>query len=77
MAVTDRLRELAGELEQIDDRLAEHAMDLLRDALRDGSTSAAAAATQRERLVNRARSSVAKAARLLEQAAAAGGGDGS
>ncbi|MHB1508478.1 MAG: hypothetical protein ACYCST_06515 [Acidimicrobiales bacterium] len=77
MAAADRLRELAGELEHIDEQLADAAMDLLRDALSEGSTSAAALATQRERLVNRARSSVSKAGRLLEQAAALGGENGS
>ncbi len=77
MAVTDRLRELAGELEHLDEQLADAAMDLLRDALSEGSTSAAAVATRRERLVNRARSSVSKAGRLLEQAAALGDESGS
>lgn len=42
MAAADHLRELAGELEHIDEQLADAAMDLLRGALSEGSTSAAA-----------------------------------
>lgn len=71
MAADDRLAELAGELEHLGEQLAEAAMDVLRAGLGEGSDAAAELATRRERLVNRARSSVEKAALLLSQAAAA------
>ncbi|MFZ0170907.1 MAG: hypothetical protein WAL04_04405 [Acidimicrobiales bacterium] len=71
MAGTDSLDELAAELDRIAERLADAAMDVLRAGLGDGTEEAAALATQRERLVNRARSSVEKAVSLLAQATAA------
>ena len=78
MPGTDRLEELASELDRIGGQLADAAMDLLRDALDEASEAAAVLATRRERLVNRARSSVDKAVTLLGQAAVlteAGGRD--
>jgi hypothetical protein len=65
---TERLEELAAELERISEQLADAAMDLLRAGLGDGSEAAAALATKRERIVNRARSSVEKAVTLLGRA---------
>jgi hypothetical protein len=70
---TERLDELAGELDRLFEQLAEAAMDLLRSGIGEGTEAAAALATRRERLVNRARSSVEKAVTLLGQAAAAEG----
>jgi hypothetical protein len=71
MSGAERLDELATELDRMSERLADAAMDLLRAGLGDGSEAAAALATTRERLVNRARSSVEKAVRLLAQASMA------
>ena len=65
----ERFEELAAELEAIADRLADLAMDLLREGLADGSGEGAALATRREKLLNRARSSVAKAMSLIQRAA--------
>ncbi|HXY45149.1 MAG TPA: hypothetical protein VEH29_13255 [Acidimicrobiales bacterium] len=82
MPGTDRFDELAAELDRLTERLADAAMDVLRAGLEDGSDEAAALATERERLVNRARSAVEKAAALLAAAAssatapATGGGRG-
>jgi hypothetical protein len=73
MAGTERLEELAGELDRISEQLGEAAMDLLRAGLGDGSEAAAALATHRERIVNRARASVERAVNLLGQAAAVDG----
>ncbi|MGO8875846.1 MAG: hypothetical protein ACLQNG_08795 [Acidimicrobiales bacterium] len=71
MAADDRLAELAAELERLGEQLADAAMDVLRAGLAEGSDAAAELATRQERLVNRARSSVEKAALLLSKAVAA------
>jgi hypothetical protein len=70
MPGTERLDELADELGRISEQMGEAAMDLLRTGLGDGSEAAASLATQRERIVNRARASVDRAVNLLGQAAA-------
>jgi hypothetical protein len=66
------LEELAAELDRVAERLADAAMAVLRAALADegfeeGEAAVRARAT--ERLLNRARASVEKAARLTRQAA--------
>lgn len=71
MSATEALNQLRDELERIGELLADAAMDILREGLSDGSDAQAALAARRERLVNRARSSVSKAARLLGESAAA------
>ncbi len=68
---TERLDELAGELDRLVEQLADAAMDLLRSGIGEGTEAAAALATRRERLVNRARSSVERAVTLLRQATTA------
>jgi hypothetical protein len=67
VAGSGRLAGIADELERIGEQLADAAMDLLRGAL-DESEAAAALATKRERVLNRARSSVEKARLLVLQA---------
>jgi exonuclease VII small subunit len=67
VAGSGRLAGIADELERICEQLADAAMDLLRAAL-DESEAAAALATKRERVLNRARSSVEKARLLVLQA---------
>jgi hypothetical protein len=62
-----RLGEIADALDRIGEELADAAMDVLRSAM-DDSFMAAALATKREKLLNRARSSVEKAAMLARQA---------
>jgi hypothetical protein len=62
-----RLEEIADALDRIGEELADAAMDLLRSAI-DDSFMAAALATKREKLLNRARSSVEKAGMLVRQA---------
>lgn len=64
----EALEELARELDVIAERLSDQAMDVLRAALSEPAGSAAAEARATERLINRARSSVEKAARVLRQA---------
>jgi hypothetical protein len=71
--VSGRLEEIAEELNRLGEQLADAAMDLLRDAL-DDSEAAAALATKREKLLNRARSSVEKARLLVLQANSDGSG---
>lgn len=68
-ATPDRFEAISAELEHIAEQLADLAMDILREGLADGGDEAAATATTREKLVNRARSSVAKAKSLLDRAA--------
>jgi hypothetical protein len=68
----DRFAELTAELERVGERLGDLAMDLLRDALDVPGSEAADQAVARERLVNRARASLEKAARLLGEAASDG-----
>jgi hypothetical protein len=63
--------EITDGLERIGDRLADAAMDLLRSAIDEGE-GAAVLATKREKLLNRARSSVEKARMLVRQAEALG-----
>ncbi|MGD0082619.1 MAG: hypothetical protein ABSD78_05405 [Acidimicrobiales bacterium] len=62
------LDDIASELERLGERLADAAMDVLRSGLGEGSDEAAAMATKREKLLNRARSSVEKARMLVRQA---------
>lgn len=66
---TDRIEEIAGELERVAEELSEAAMDILREAVFDGSEDRASEARRREKVLNRARASVEKAARLARQAA--------
>ncbi len=63
-----RLGELADELDRLADGLRDAAMDLLRQALHSSRDEDRLEATRREKLLNRARASVEKAARLTRQA---------
>lgn len=67
MAGSGRLAGIADELDRIGEQLADAAMDLLRGAL-DETEAAAVLVTKQERILNRARSSVEKAKRLVLQA---------
>jgi hypothetical protein len=67
VTVADRCEELSGELENLSDRLRDLAMDLLREGLSSGTGEAATHATKLEKMVNRARTSVMKAASLLDR----------
>ncbi|MGH9172685.1 MAG: hypothetical protein ACRD0Z_17765 [Acidimicrobiales bacterium] len=67
MSADDSRSQLATELESIVERLGDLAMDLLRDGLQDGSEEAALQATKQEKLVNRARGAVVKAASILQR----------
>jgi histidinol dehydrogenase len=67
VAGSGRLAGIADELDRIGEQLADAAMDLLRGAL-DETEAAAVLATKQERILNRARSSVEKAKRLVLQA---------
>ncbi|MHB1988353.1 MAG: hypothetical protein ACYCSF_10270 [Acidimicrobiales bacterium] len=71
MHATERLNALAAELDNIAESLADAAMDVLRSALEESRPAAAEAAKKTERIINRARSSVEKAARLSRQAGGA------
>ena len=71
MAAEKQLEELAGDLDRVAEGLVDVAMDLLRSALGEESEAAIARARATEKLVNRARSSTEKAARLARQAAGA------
>ncbi len=71
MAAEKQLEELAGDLDRVAEGLVDVAMDLLRSALGEESEAAIARARATEKLVNRARSSAEKAARLARQAAGA------
>ncbi len=64
MALEDALEELRGELASVGERLADLAIDQLREGLRGGE-AAAQAAKQTEKRITRARRSVEKAAMLL------------
>ena len=64
MTTAQLLEEMISELERVRERLVDLAMDSLRGALDDGD-EAAAGAVQQERVINRARSSLDKAVRLL------------
>jgi hypothetical protein len=66
------LEEIADDLDRVADRLGDAAIDMLRSALDEGE-AAAALATKREKLLNRARSSVEKAKMLVRQVDALGG----
>lgn len=57
--------DLADRLESIGEELGSRAFDLLRAAVRDGGDEAAEAAKAEERVLNRARRSIEKAAHLL------------
>ncbi len=67
MAGSGRLDDIADELDRLGEQLADAAMDILRSAV-DESEAAAVLATKREKLLNRARSSVEKARMLVRQA---------
>jgi hypothetical protein len=69
----DQLEEVAASLDGLAERLSDVAMDVLRDALADPTAAGVEAAKRTERVINRARSAVEKAARLTRQAAGAGG----
>ncbi|HEV8064535.1 MAG TPA: hypothetical protein VGP46_06875 [Acidimicrobiales bacterium] len=69
MSAAERFEELSSELDSLADRLGDLAMDILREGLAGASEQAAVAATKREKMVNRARSAVVRAAALLERAA--------
>ena len=71
MAGSEPLAEIADGLERIGDQLADAAIDVLRSAIDEGE-DAAVLATKREKLLNRARSSVEKARLLLAQAESLG-----
>ncbi len=60
--------DLAGKLDAVAEELGSRAFDLLRAAVRDGGEEAAAAAKAEERVLNRARRSIEKAAGLLRGA---------
>jgi hypothetical protein len=81
---TDGLRECAEELDRMAERLADLAMETLREAVTAvhedpdlGDSAAAAdtavAATRLERRINRARAAVEKAAHLLRSASSDAG----
>ena len=61
------LDDIADELDRLGEQLADAAMDILRSAV-DEREAAAVLATKREKLLNRARSSVEKARMLVRQA---------
>jgi hypothetical protein len=63
------LEELAQAAERLTEQLSDAAMELLRAALDEPGAEAAAAATKRDRILARARSSLHKASRLLREAA--------
>jgi hypothetical protein len=71
VAGSEPLAEIADGLERIGDQLADAAIDVLRSAIDEGE-DAAVLATKREKLLNRARSSVEKARLLLAQAESLG-----
>jgi hypothetical protein len=66
----DSLASVADEIDAIAERLADHALALLRDAVHGEGTEAKAAAT--ERVVTRARRALERAAALLRGADDAG-----
>jgi hypothetical protein len=68
VSVAERFEELSGDLQSLAERLGDLAMELLREGLAGGTDESALQATKREKMVNRARSSVMKAASLLERA---------
>lgn len=70
------LEVLAAEIESTADRLADAAMEVLRSALGEESEEAAGRAQAAERLLNRARAAVEKAAGLTRQAAVEEAGHG-
>ncbi len=68
MPESERLEELASELDRVAEGLADCAMDVLRAAISQATESSGEQARRREKLINRARTSVEKAARLARQA---------
>lgn len=74
-AESDRIEALADGLDRIAEELSEAAMDILREAVFDGSEERAQSARGREKLLNRARSATEKAARLARQALSEAGSD--
>ncbi len=69
MAARERLDELAGELDRLAEALTDVAMEVLREAVHDEGETDRLAATKKEKVINRARAAVEKAARLARQAA--------
>ncbi len=69
MAARERLDELAGELDRLAEALTDVAMEVLREAVQDEGETDRLAATKKEKVINRARAAVEKAARLARQAA--------
>jgi hypothetical protein len=59
---------VAADLEAVADTIRELAMDTLREGLAEGSSEAAELATRREKLLNRARAAVMRAAALVDRA---------
>lgn len=70
MPVAERLEELAADLDRVAESFADVAMDVLRQAMSEQTPEAADAAKKTERVINRARTSVEKAARLVRKVAA-------
>ena len=68
MSRDEALASVADEIDAIAERLADHALALLRDAVHGGGTDAAAT----ERVVTRARRALNRAAALLRGADGAG-----
>ena len=66
MAGMGQYDDLADQLDAIAEELGSRSFDLLRAALRDGGDDAAATAKAEERVLNRARRSIEKAAVLLK-----------
>lgn|GEM_PF-4050145 len=77
MRSTERLEEVADELARLSESLADLAMESLRGALEEGEEGgeAALAAVREEKVLNRARSSLDKAVRLLRSLSAGTAGD--
>ncbi len=71
MSESERLEELANQLDSVAESLSDCAMDVLRAAISQAPTSSGEQARRREKVINRARTSVEKAARLARQAARA------
>jgi hypothetical protein len=64
VVASERAQELAGELEQLSEQLADLALDLLHEAIGDPDPKGSPAA-RTEKVVTRARRSVEKASTLL------------
>jgi hypothetical protein len=71
LSESERLEELANQLDSVAESLSDCAMDVLRAAISQATTASGEQARRREKVINRARTSVEKAARLARQAARA------